>query len=303
MKLDRLLAITMELMMRKRVKATDLAERFEVSVRTVYRDIETINQAGIPVASFTGAEGGFELMEGYFLTKQHFSLEDFSMIYQLLRQMDEAAGGSLVTLRHKLGTLHPALAKGEAQERIVFDLSTREEDQAVIRPLYQAIRQRKRVAFAYKDAEGTESDRKVEPLRLYWERGIWYMEAYCMTRQALRLFRVSRLSQVLLTDESYTPRDELTLTHAETPEGLDVHLRFSLEAQTRVQDQFGEACEHHETHIDVHTVVYSREYALSVALSYGTKVIIMEPTALRAELLEHMREIAALYALPVAPIQ
>lgn len=296
MKLDRLLAITMELMMRKRVKATDLAERFEVSVRTVYRDIDTINQAGIPVASFTGAEGGFELMEGFFLTKQHFSLEDFSMIYQLLRQMDEAAGGSLVTLRHKLGTLHPALSKGEAQERIVFDLSTRAEDQAVIRPLYQAIHQRKRATFIYKDATGTESDRKVEPQRLNWERGTWYMEAYCLTRQALRLFRVSRLSEVHLTEESYTPRDELTLTQAEGSPGLDVHLRFSLDAQPRLQEQFGEACEHHETHIDVRTVFYSREYALSVALSYGTKVVIVEPAELRAGLLEVIEGIAALYA-------
>ncbi|MFS0724955.1 helix-turn-helix transcriptional regulator [Paenibacillus sp. 1P07SE] len=295
MKLDRLLAITMELMMRRRVKATDLAERFEVSVRTVYRDIDVINQAGIPVASFTGADGGFELMEGFFLTKQYFSLEDFTMIYQLLSQMDDAAGGSLVALRHKLGTLHPAVAKGDVQERVVFDLSTRSEDQAAIRPLYQAIKQRKRVAFTYMDAQGAGSDRKVEPLRLYWERGSWYMEAYCLTRQALRLFRVSRLTQVHLTEESCTMREGLVDPRSDEPEGLQVHLRFGLDAQPRVGEQFGEACKYQETHIDVHTVFYSYEYALSVVLSYGTMVRIMEPPQLKEDLLGMLGRIGAMY--------
>ncbi|WP_353625960.1 HTH domain-containing protein [Bacillus sp. JCM 19041] len=85
MKLARLLGITMELLTKRRVTATDLAARFEVSIRTIYRDIELINQAGVPVASFSGADGGFELMNGFFLTKQTFSLDDLLLIYSLLK--------------------------------------------------------------------------------------------------------------------------------------------------------------------------------------------------------------------------
>ena len=76
MKLDRLLGITMELLT-KRVTATALAARYEVSVRTIYRDVDLINQAGIPIASYPGADGGFELMSGFYLTRQHFSVDDF----------------------------------------------------------------------------------------------------------------------------------------------------------------------------------------------------------------------------------
>lgn len=84
--------------------ATELAARFEVSIRTIYRDVDLINQAGIPVASFTGAgtDGGFELMNGFFLTKQHFSVDDFSVIYNLLKGMKGAMGG----INAELSSLH-----------------------------------------------------------------------------------------------------------------------------------------------------------------------------------------------------
>lgn len=94
MKLDRMLGITMELLAKRRVTATELAARFEVSIRTIYRDVDLINQAGIPVASFTGTDGGFELMNGFFLTKQHFSVDDFSVIYNLLKGMKGAMGAN-----------------------------------------------------------------------------------------------------------------------------------------------------------------------------------------------------------------
>jgi predicted DNA-binding transcriptional regulator YafY len=110
----------MELLTKKRVTATELAARFEVSVRTIYRDVEFISQAGIPVASFLGTDGGFELMDGFFLTKQHFSVDDFSMIYHLLRGVEGTIGGTFTSLMHKLGSLQPALLKGGYDHKMKF---------------------------------------------------------------------------------------------------------------------------------------------------------------------------------------
>lgn len=114
MRLDRLLGITLELMAKKRVTAAELAEKFEVSIRTVYRDVDLINQSGIPVASFSGADGGFELMNGFFLTRQHFSVDDLSVIYTLLKAMEGTMGNAVVPAMRKLVSLSPGLAN-EAQ--------------------------------------------------------------------------------------------------------------------------------------------------------------------------------------------
>lgn len=92
MKLIRSLGIMIELLSKRRVTATDLAARFEVSTRTIYRDIELINQAGVPVVSYTGTDGGFEVMDGYYLTKQYFSLKELSVIYSMLNGMGGIMG-------------------------------------------------------------------------------------------------------------------------------------------------------------------------------------------------------------------
>lgn len=128
MKLDRMLAIILELMAKKRVRASELADRFGVSTRTIYREIELINQAGIPIVSFTGADGGFELMDGFFLSRQHFTVQDLAVIYRLLRSVEEAAGGKFTRLKDKLGSLHPKLSGDEAVDDTLIELSTSQEE-------------------------------------------------------------------------------------------------------------------------------------------------------------------------------
>lgn len=295
MRLDRMLGITLELMTKRRVTATELAARFEVSVRTVYRDIELINQAGIPVASFTGAEGGFELMDGFFLTKQHFSVDDFSLIYNLLKSMEGAIGSKFTTLLHKLGSLHPALLNGERDDKLIIDLSTAENEKPIIHPLFNAIHETKVVAFSYTSTSGTATERKVEPNRLYWEKGAWYLEGYCLLRRAKRFFRITRMAALQISEETFLPREVSTAPAEEAFQGTQVHLRFDIAARQRVLEQFPGECTHHGTHIDVKTIFYVREYALSVILSYGSKVEIMEPDDLKHDLMKAIEDIQQLY--------
>lgn len=178
MRLDRLLGITLELMAKKRVTAAELADKFEVSVRTVYRDVELINQAGIPVASFTGADGGFELMNGFFLTRQYFSVDDLSVIYSLLKVMEGAMGGAVSPALRKLASLHPGLANEGSQEAVVLGISVPEHERDIVQELFRAIRQSRVVQMAYTSASGSATERILEPLNLLWEKGVWYLEAY-----------------------------------------------------------------------------------------------------------------------------
>ncbi|MDQ0114179.1 helix-turn-helix transcriptional regulator [Paenibacillus harenae] len=296
MKWDRLLGITMELMAKKRVTATELADRFEVSTRTVYRDVELINQAGIPVVSFTGTDGGFELMNGYFLSKQHFSVEDFSVIYNLLRGVEGAVGGRFTAIMNKLGSLQPAVLNSGNQHPVIFDVGTTESERAIIGSLHQSVKDQRVVAFSYTTASGSIADRQAEPIQLFWERGAWYLEAYCLWRKAKRYFRTSRIAGLIVTDSVFQPREHYEEEGQEEVQGTRVQLRFDLTAQPRVFEQFPGVCSLHGTYIDVDTVFYSTDYAISVILSFGAKAEIVSPSSLKAELLEQIDLIKQRYS-------
>lgn len=297
MKLHRMLAITLELMAKKRVRASDLAARFEVSTRTIYREIELINQAGIPVVSYTGADGGFELMDGFFLTKQQFTVQDFSVIYQLLQGMEGAVGDKFTLLKDKLGSLHPKLSSSEAAHDLLLDASTSQADKAVVRDIYYAIQQKRMIAFTYQNAAGAITERQLEPYRLLWERGVWYVEGYCLTRSASRLFRISRMKALQVSDELFQPRAVYTADEEEQdkPLGIYAHLRFDKSAEPRVSEQFADQCSYEGDYIDVQTVFYSEDYALSVVLSYGAKVVVLSPPELKEALLGKLQEIQGRY--------
>lgn len=296
MKLDRLLGITMELMTKKRVTAKELASRFEVSVRTIYRDIDWINQSGIPVVSFSGADGGFELMSGYFLTKQHFSIDDFSIIYNLLKSVESTVSGPKFTnLINKLGSLQPALLNGERQDKIIFGISASEKEKEMVIPLMEAVDKSKRISLTYTNAGNQVSERKIEPLNLLWERGAWYLDGYCLSKKDKRYFRVSRIANLEVLEEPFIPKVEHKRPVQEQKQGTNTHLRFDLTAQTRVFEQFPEEFIHHRDFIDVQTIFYSRDYAISVILSYGAKVKIISPDDLKDDLSQTINDIQKPY--------
>lgn len=300
MKLIRALGITMELLSKRRVTATELAEKFEVSNRTIYRDIELINQAGIPIASYTGTEGGFEVMDGFYLTKQHFSLEDLSVIYSLLKGMEGAMGPKSASLMGKLSSLQPALLQGGSVNPIIFEMSTPESEKERVHSLLQAIQERRIVSFSYTSSTGSTTERSVEPVTLTWGNGKWYLKGHCLLRRENRLFRLSRLSSLQTTEQTFQPREEnpesnlMENFYGANP-GMKSHLRFDRDVQLRVTEQFPEECTFTDEHIDVHTVFYQPDYALSVVLSYGTKVMVISPDELKQRVLHTINEIQQRY--------
>ena len=297
MRLDRLLGIALELMTKRRVNAAELADKFEVSVRTIYRDIELINLAGIPVVSYNGADGGYELAGGYFVTRQHFSVDDLSVIFSLLKAIEGAMGGAFSSTKQKLTSLHPKLADEERRDVVVLDLSVPEHERCRVQELYGAIRQRQVVRLSYSDAAGTMSERFVEPMNLLWAKGAWYLEGYCRKRRAMRYFRVSRIERLVATEERFVPRQPEHETKREETPGIRVHLRFDLSVHTRVLEQFPRECEYIGDCIDVRTVFYTKAYALSVISSYGTNVEIVSPDDLRDEIIAHLDAIRRHHAM------
>ncbi len=295
MKLIRALGITMALLSKRRVTATELAAQFEVSIRTIYRDIELINQAGIPISSYAGTDGGFEVMDGFYLTKQHFSLHDLSVIYSLLKGMDGIMSTYPGAIINKLTSLQPALLSREIDNKLILDLTTTNDERSLVQPIMQAIHDRRVVTFSYMDSDGNTTRRSVEPDNLYWAQRFWYLNGYCHLRQADRMFRLSRMSEFEATTRVYSSRVHSRSAQREEPLGIEVHLRFDRSVRRRVQEQFPEAYKESDGCLDVRTLIYRQDYAVSLVLSYGSSVIVLAPDELRTLVRDTARAIIQKY--------
>ncbi|WP_276356111.1 helix-turn-helix transcriptional regulator [Cohnella caldifontis] len=305
MKLDRLLAITMTLLNQPRVSAAVLAKRFEVSLRTIYRDMEAINQAGIPIVSFAGSDGGYEIMEGYRLEKQVLSLEDFSSICTALRSVRSATDQSEIDrLIERIGALVPEPSALEGQSLVDLDFKPAPNDKERFVPLHEAIKELKIVQFAYLDNKGSETERKVEPMGLFLKGYVWYMYGFCLNRTDIRVFRLSRISGLKILPQSFVRRD-YTLKDVERQfmERADFAkvkavLRFRPEAETRVRDEFGydRMTVNPDRTISLTASFSSMDRAVQKIMSFGGSVQVIEPQQLIRELKEQIRKMSGLYS-------
>ncbi|WP_028609822.1 helix-turn-helix transcriptional regulator [Paenibacillus harenae] len=303
MKLDRLLAITMALLNKKRIGAAELAERFEVSLRTIYRDMEAINASGIPIASFAGLDGGYEIMEGYRLERQSLSLDDFSSIYNALRGVHAVSDDQdIAGLLDRIGALIPSEKEAGTLNMDLQWLST-PADKEKIRLLHGAIKECRLVAFDYMDYYGQETGRRIEPMGIYLKGYAWYVWGFCLTRLDLRVFRLSRMNQLERQQEVFARRSLVMedspgkWQQQETEPEVEVTIRFNVSMKTRVRDEYepDRIIAMEDGTIKVAARFYSKEAALRRVLGYGTQAKIIEPAELVEQMRNHLSELALLY--------
>jgi len=310
MKLDRLLAITMLLLNRRRVGAKELSERFEVSLRTIYRDLESINQSGIPIVSYTGADGGYEIMDQYRLDRQLLSLEELQSIIVALKSMhpslEEQDIGSLLD---KVGALMSKSEHGEAaalNQQIIFDLNPwhgGELEKGKLSILKKAVRHAHLIRFSYTTSQGDDSERDCEPISIVLKNYIWYLYGYCRYRQDFRIFRLSRIDHLLVLPEVFErrvlPPEQVFFRwdRSGEPQGAHLVLLFQPRAKAKVQDYFQQ--ERIVVQADgtlLVTVVQPDEpWLYGYLLSYGADVLVIEPKSVAQTLLKKAQEIVRLY--------
>lgn len=223
MKLERLLAILSLLSDRNRITAKELAEKFEVSKRTIYRDLESLNQAGIPIVSYAGRDGGFSLMKNYQIDKRILSKADTKNLYSALKGLQSIKQQpELIALIAKL------LPEGESNPLADYDINfsswyTDSLIQKKIEILQEAIEGKSCVLLDYISSSGRRK-RKIEPYQLVFKDSAWYLHAFCHKRQAFRLFKLRRMASLILLEEKFTGRPYPALTLKST-----AYSDFSLE--------------------------------------------------------------------------
>ena len=293
MKIDRLIGILSILLQKEMVTAPELAEQFEVSRRTINRDIESLCKAGIPIKTSQGAGGGISIMNGYRMDRTILTSRDMQMIMAGLRSLDSVAGSSYYgQLMEKLQAGSSELVSGK--ESILIDLSSWYKTTLApkISMIQDAIETRHLLEFKYFAPSG-ESNRTIEPYYIVFKWTSWYVYGWCLKRNDYRLFKLNRMDKVLVLDKGFECRSvQLPDMSAELmyPRDIKVKALFDPDTKWRLVEEFGTDC-CGETKDG--KILFSADYSdmdnlVSWMLTFGDKVEVLEPQEVR----ERLKEIA-----------
>lgn len=311
MKVDRLVSIIMILLDKQRIRAIELADMFEVSVRTIYRDIDAICMAGIPIRSTSGVGGGFEIMPNYKLNKNVFSTTDLSAILMGLSGLSNIVrGDELIHTLAKVKSFIPAEQSKEIELRsnqIMIDLhpwmGTRNL-QSHLETIQIALQEKQLLTLTYLNLHGTQCKRSVEPYQLVFKNSHWYFQGYCYLRNDFRLFKLSRILDLYLEDQHFIAREYqkpiLNIDDMVIPMQKTITLRIHESILERVLDYcaYNQFSAEDDSHYIVHFPFIENDYYYDMLLSFGNKCECLEPPQIRKELHLRILALAAMYDSP-----
>lgn len=299
MKLDRLIGILSILLQKDQVTAPELAERFEVSRRTINRDIEALCRAGIPLVTTQGAGGGISIMEGYRIDRTLLSRWDMRAILAGLQSLDSVSGtGRYAQLMEKLSPGTTGLLAGDQHFLINLASWNRTSLSPKIEQIHSAILAGRRISFAYYGPR-EETRREAEPYNLIFQWSSWYLWAWCLLRKDFRLFKLNRMTE-LATGEAFEGRPVRLPDLSEEqifPYTYQVKARIQARCRWRLVDEYGP---------DSFTVepdgslLFScgfsdRETIVGWIVSFGADAELLEPEALRKDVREFAEGIRKQY--------
>lgn len=294
MRIDRMLAIVVMLLNRERITARELGEKFEVSIRTIYRDIEAINQAGVPIVSYLGNDGGFGILENYKIDRQLLTFNDMLAILSALKGVNTTlADREIETAIEKISSLVPKDKTTELElrfEQLVINVSPwgfKDQDQKKLKEIYRAITNCKLLRFEYRNLKGEKDLRIIEPMTLLFKGYAWYMWGYCRLREDFRSFKLSRITELTLLNEEFVRRAHLNRDF-DVPGNqnqIPVHLRLKFSPQVRpnVEEYFeADSIAYQEDGYLIVSIDWPEdEWVYGHILSFGENVEVLEPLHIR----------------------
>ncbi len=302
MKIERLIGILSVLLQQGKATAPELAERFEVSRRTINRDIEDLCRAGIPISTMQGIGGGIRIMEGYHVDGTLLTSRDMQMILAGLRSLDSVSGNRYYCqLMEKLQPGSSDFVSG--RDFILIDLSSwyKESLAPKIETIQTAIAQKKKLSFTYYSPGGM-SERVIEPYYLVFRWSSWYVWGYCEMREDFRLFKLNRMDQARALADRFTGREvplpDLSAEHI-FPGGIRVKALFEPEVKWRLVEEFGPHCfeEQEDRRLLFQGDYTDRENLIRWLLTFGNKVELLEPEDIRDAIRDIAEQIAKIYTV------
>lgn len=289
MKIDRLIGILSILLQQEKVTAPYLAEKFEVSRRTINRDIEVLCKAGIPLATIQGRDGGISIMDGYRVDRTLITSGEMQSILTGLKSLDSVSGTSKYRqLMDKLSVKQDMIL--DTGNHIAIDLSSHYK--ALLAPkietIQEAIDRKHLVEFDYYSPKG-ESRRKVEPYMLIFQWSSWYLWGYSVEREDYRLFKLNRMLNLQETQEVFQPRTYPAYDAASErvfPPLIQVAAVFDPGMKWRLIEEYGVGSfeEWEDGSLLFQSGFTDKEHLFGWLLSFGDTVELLEPEDLRIEI-------------------
>jgi predicted DNA-binding transcriptional regulator YafY len=301
MKINRLLEITLILLNKKSVTAGELAERFGVSTRTIYRDIDELSSAGVPVFTNKGSGGGISLLDNYAINKAMLNEHERDSLLLALKTLQATKYPEIDAILEKIGAV---FKKATSSDWVHVEFSNwgsgpNEENKFV--DIKRAILESKIVTFDYINADGILSHRKIEPMLLSFKGQAWYVWGYCTTRRDFRTFRISRIRNLMVTDATFTRRPLESVKEEEpapAPKNqVTLKLRFQPQDLYRVYDDYDEQriVRNPDGTYDVTVTFPEDEWVYGYIMSFGNYVEVLEPPRVRDIICKRMKKALKYY--------
>ncbi|MEC3656822.1 YafY family protein [Bacillus siamensis] len=300
MKLERLLSIIFKLLHNEILSASSLADEFQVSSRTIYRDIEAICAAGIPIVSYQGANGGFGIMKGYKFDKSLIGSHDVLNLITVLSSLSSLFEDKEV--EHTIDRLKPLDTSGN--RTLYVELESLRTEPNSLRQLRKAIHEKKVVRFDYVSNKNEFTSREAEPIHLHYKFRNWYVYGYCRERQDVRKFKVSRMMNITLTQEefmhSHKLKDDSSYSDSNTEGFEDVVIWVDPNSLAKALDQFQNASKvmNSDGSMTFTISVYQPLHAgwlISILLSFGSGAKMIKPVQLQSKLIAEAKKIMKVY--------
>jgi len=275
MQIDRLFEIVMILLNKGRVTAKELSTKFDVSTRTIYRDIDILSLAGIPIYSSKGSGGGIELLQEYTIDKTFLSEKEQKNIVFALQSLNAAQFPDVETTLRKISQIFKNVSKTNWIEVDFSCWGASKDEKDKFNTLKEAILTKRLISFDYYSSYGNKTSRSVETLKLIFKSKAWYLYGYCRDKQDYRTFRVSQIKNLRLMDDFFEReiQDDIQIDADQTKpsQTVKLKLKFSQDAFYRVYDDFSnETIEYGDDNDVIVTVEYPYdEWVIGYIISPG----------------------------------
>ena len=304
MKTDRLLSIVIYLLNHDTVTAAALAERFEVSRRTILRDIEQISLAGIPIKSLSGPNGGYSIMEGYKLEGRLLNEEEQASIFTALKGFSSAYDSNKYNeVLEKISSVLPK----RKQQHVFLDFGASGDDEGLQHKLKQvetAIVNKNTINISYVNALGDSSTRLVEPIALNYRWYSWYLLAYCTLKQDYRIFKMARIGELEYAQKAFSKEHEKPDVLLEQAfkdgkrKGFYINLYCKASVKVQINEYLGgtimEVFKSGDFMLQTYVMEDERMW-FGMLLSFGDKVRVLEPVDLQERVVSVAKNIISMY--------
>lgn len=293
MQINRLFEIVYILLNKDQVTAKELAERFEVSTRTIYRDIDTLCESGIPIYTNKGKGGGISLLDHFILNKSVLSESEQKEILVALQGLNATLFSESKEVLSKVSAL---FGQDEADWIEVDFGGWSHIQKEKFETIKKTVLEKNVITFDYYNARMEKLNRSVEPLQLIFKDRTWYLKAYCKVKEGIRLFKITRIKCLQVGEEHFTRcltrevKEETFLLRNPLRSDIDIKLWIHVSQAYRVYDEFEEEqiIAHEKDGFIVRMSYPEDEWVYGYLLSYGPFLKVMEPVQLRNTIVERL---------------